>query len=103
MSFHNVIGMRRSSSLFLIESESSRHRLFLNGQEIATFASLDGAEAEANKIANSAARGIALQFQLDFKWTLSDLEIRVATLPEQEQNAAQDSAAGRACASTHPK
>ena len=71
----------RSTSQFLIESESSRHRLFMNEEQIATFASLDAAEAKANQIANLAVPGIALQFQLDFKWTLSDLELRTATLP----------------------
>ena len=39
----------RQSYNFLIESERSGHTLFLNGQEIATFATLDAAEAEANK------------------------------------------------------
>jgi hypothetical protein len=79
----------RSTSRFLIESASSRHRLFLNEKEIATFASLDAAEAEANLIANLAAPGIALQFQLDFKWTLSDLELRTASLPDQSKTQAQ--------------
>jgi hypothetical protein len=69
-----------SNNTFLIESEPSRHRLLLNGQELATFATLDGAEAEADKVANRAVPGITLRFELDFKWTLSDLEIRVATV-----------------------
>jgi hypothetical protein len=70
----------RSNNTFLIESELSRHRLFLNGQELATFATLDGAEAEANKVANRAVPDITLRFELNFKWTLSDLEIRTATV-----------------------
>jgi hypothetical protein len=68
------------SYIFLIESERSRNKLLLNGQEIATFATLDAAEAEANKVANRTVPGAALRFELDFKWTLTDLEIRAATL-----------------------
>jgi hypothetical protein len=45
-----------------------------------TFATLEGPEKEANKVANRAVPGIKLRFELDFKWTLSDLEIRAATL-----------------------
>ncbi len=70
----------RTNTTFLIESELSSHRLLLNGQELATFATLHGAEAEANKVANCAVPGITLRFELDFKWTLSDLEIRTATV-----------------------
>ena len=72
--------MRNKHNFFLIESEPSRHNLYLNGQLIATFDTLDAAEAEANKIANRAVPGAALIFGLDFKWTLSDLEMRAATL-----------------------
>jgi hypothetical protein len=70
----------RRSDIFLIESELSGHRLFLNGRELETFATLDSAEAEANRIRNRAAPAASLRFELDFKWTLSDLEIRVATV-----------------------
>jgi hypothetical protein len=70
----------RSSYTFLIDSELSGHRLLLNGQEIATFATLDAAEAEATKVANRLAPGAALRFELDFKSTLTDLESRAATL-----------------------
>jgi hypothetical protein len=72
---------------FLIESEPFGHKLYLNGQSIATFATLDAAESEANNIANRAVPGAALRFGLDFKWTLSDLEIRVATLERDRQEA----------------
>lgn len=65
---------------FLIESERSEHRLSLNGHEIATFATLHAAEAEATKVANRMAPGATLKFALDFKWIMSDLEIRVGTL-----------------------
>jgi hypothetical protein len=70
----------RKSYNFLIESELSGHKLFLNGHEIAKFATLDAAEAEANKVANRLVPGATLRFELDFKWTLTDLEMRVATL-----------------------
>ncbi|HEV3440726.1 MAG TPA: hypothetical protein VG122_25450 [Gemmata sp.] len=70
----------RQSYNFLIDSELSGHTLFLNGQEIARFATLDAAEGAANKVANRAVPGAILKFELDFKWTLTDLEIRAATL-----------------------
>ncbi len=70
----------RKSYDFLIESERSEHKLSLNGQQIATFTTLDGAEAEANKLARRAVPGASLRFQLDFKWTLTGREIRAATL-----------------------
>jgi hypothetical protein len=76
----------QSNNTFVIESELSRHRLFLNGQEIATFTTLDGAEAEANKVANRALPGATLRFELDFKWTLSDLEIRAATMEAESES-----------------
>src|ERR1700681_3207243 len=59
----------RKSYNFMIESEPSGHRLFLNGQEIAAFPTLEAAEAEANKIADRAIPGTQLRFDLDFKWT----------------------------------
>jgi hypothetical protein len=72
--------MPNKHTFFLIESEPARHKLYLNGQVIATFATLDAAEAEANKIAVLALPGATLRFGLDFKWTLSDLEMRSAQL-----------------------
>ena len=69
---------------FLIDSEPSDHKLFLNGREIAAFTTLDAAEAEANKVANRAVPGAKLRFELDFMWTLTDLEIRTARLERQE-------------------
>jgi hypothetical protein len=74
------LDMPSKHSFFLIESEPARHKLYLNGQVIATFATLESAEAEANKIANAAVPGAALSFGLDFKWTLSDVEMRAAQL-----------------------
>lgn len=61
---------------FLIESELSGHRLFLDGRELGTFATADAAEKEATELANRAAPGATLRIELDFKWTLPDLEIR---------------------------
>ena len=66
--------------LFLIESDGSGNRLSLNGQSVATFSTLDAAEKAAGKVANQTIPGASLKFELDFKWTLSDLEIRAATL-----------------------
>ena len=74
----------RQSYNFFIESERAGHTLLLNSQKIATFATLDAAEAEANKIANRAVPGANLRFELDFKWTLTDLEMRAATLAWNE-------------------
>jgi hypothetical protein len=70
----------RHRNTFLIESDSSGHELIFNGRKVSTFATLDAAEAEANKVANRLMAGARLKFELDFKWTLSDLEIRAATL-----------------------
>jgi hypothetical protein len=70
----------QKDDLFLIESDHSGNKLSLNGQDIATFATLDRAEAEATKLANRTVPGASLKFELDFKWTLSELEIRAATL-----------------------
>ena len=81
----------RSNNTFLIESELSRHRLFLNGQQLATFATLDDAEAEANQVANRAVPGMTLRFELDFKWTFSDLEIRTATMDSEKAVRSQPS------------
>jgi hypothetical protein len=75
----------RRNNIFVIESELSRHKLLLNGQEISTFATLDTAEREASKIATRIVPGATLRFELDFKWTLSDLEIRAAAL-DSERN-----------------
>ena len=79
----------RKSYTFLIESERSGHRLLVNGQEIATFATLEAAEAGANKLANRTIPGATLRFELDFKWTLTDLEIRVATLERESAEVAR--------------
>jgi hypothetical protein len=65
---------------FSIDSDSSAHSLSLNGKEIATFDTLEGAEEMANLVAGFLVPGTKLSFGLDFKWTLSDLEIRAARL-----------------------
>jgi hypothetical protein len=74
----------RKKSMFLIESERSKHKLVLDGQELATFASVAAAEAEANRVAARAVPSVALRFELDFKWTLTDLEIRAASLERED-------------------
>ena len=79
----------RQSYNFLIESERSGHTLFFNGHQIATFTTLDAAEAEANEVASRAVPGATLRFELDFKWTLTDLEIRGATLEWQSRQPTQ--------------
>jgi len=79
---------------FLIDSESSKHTLSVDGREIATFATLDAAEAGANGIAQMLVPGAKLRFGLDFKWTLSDLELRAATL-ERETWAAPRLSSGK--------
>jgi hypothetical protein len=75
----------RKTYNFLIESERAEHKLLLNGQQIATFTTLDAAEAEANNIANLIVPGAHLRFELDFMWTLTDLEMRGAVLDRKIQ------------------
>ena len=70
----------QSNNTFMIESEMSTHRLLFNGRQIGTFATLDAAEKQAIELAKRVFPGIELRFELDFKWTLSDLEIRSANV-----------------------
>jgi hypothetical protein len=77
------------SYTFLIESERSGHRLSVNGQKIATFGTLEAAEEEANKVASRTIPGATLRFEPDFKWTLTDLEIRAANLERGSAEAAR--------------
>lgn len=65
---------------FVIDSDGSGHTLSLNGDGIGQFATLEAAEAEAAKAADRIVPGAILKFELDFKWTMSDVETRVATL-----------------------
>ena len=69
-----------TNHIFLIDSDSSGHRLIVDGKGAGTFASLSAAEAMAAYIALRFQPTATLKFELDFKWTLSDLEIRAATL-----------------------
>jgi len=69
-----------TNHIFLIDSDSSGHHLTVNGKRAGTFASLSAAEAMAAYIALRFLPTATLKFDLDFKWTLSDLEIRAATL-----------------------
>lgn len=72
--------MSSSNHIFLIESDSAGHRLSVDGRASGTFATLDAAEAAGGHIAQRFVPAAALTFELDFKWTLSDLEIRAAML-----------------------
>jgi hypothetical protein len=69
-----------NSHTFVIESDRARHNLALDGKDIGSFPTLEAAEAEANRIAKLAAPGASLSFGLDYKSTLTDLELRGATL-----------------------
>jgi hypothetical protein len=69
-----------TNHIFLIDSDSSKHRLTVDGDRIGTFATLSAAETTAAHIARRFVSGAKLRFELDFKWTLSDSEIRAATL-----------------------
>jgi hypothetical protein len=77
----------QKNDLFLIESDRSGNRLSLNGKSVGTFDTLDEAEAEAQNVANRAVPGASLKFELDFKWTLSELEIHAATLERVSEEA----------------
>jgi hypothetical protein len=79
------------TNLFLIESERDRHRLTLNGRELPTFPTLAAAEVEAGKIAAYVVPGSTLRFELDFKSTLSDVEIGAATLQFEGEKKEQQS------------
>ena len=75
-----------TNHIFLIGSDSSGHRLTVDGSGTGTFPTLGAAEATATRIARRFLPAATLRFELDFKWTLSDLEIRAATLevPQKE-------------------
>jgi len=79
----------QGNNVFLIESEQSSHRLVFNGQQIGTFATLDAAEREATELAERVFPGVTLRFGLDFKWTLSELEIRSATIQAKSNHPAR--------------
>lgn len=70
----------RTNHFFLIESDSSGHRLSIDGNEGGIFTTLSAAEAKAIHIARSFLPSATLRFELDFKWTLSDFEIWAARL-----------------------
>ena len=69
-----------TNHIFLIDSDWSGHRLTVDGNGAGTFGSLSAAEAMAAYIALRFLPTATLKFELDFKWTLSDLQIRAATL-----------------------
>ena len=70
----------RTSHVFVVDSANSEHRLSLDGNEIGTFPTLAAATSEAAAIAQLFVPSAKLSFELDFKWTLSDSEIRAAIL-----------------------
>ena len=70
----------RTSHVFLIDSDTSEHRLSVDGSRIGTFPALASATAEAAHIARRFAFPATLSFELAFKWTLSDSETRTAIL-----------------------
>jgi hypothetical protein len=76
----------RTTHIFIIESDGSRHRLTVDGGGTGTFATLGAAEAKATHIARRFSPAARLRFELDFRWTLSDWEVRAATveLPQTE-------------------
>ena len=79
----------QGNNVFLIESEQSSHRLVFNGQQIGTFDNLDAAERKATELAERVFPGVTLRFELEFKWTLSDLEIRSATIQAKSDHPAR--------------
>jgi hypothetical protein len=69
----------RTNHLFVIDSDSSGHRLSLDGDKIGKFHTLSAAEGKALNIARLFSPAATIHFALDFKWTLSEVEIRTAT------------------------
>ena len=78
----------RNINNFLIESDGTKHDLVVDAQNIGRFTTLKAAEAAANDIAGGIAPGVSLKFELDFKTTLMDLEIRAATLEWESEELA---------------
>ena len=77
---------RPANHIFLIDSDSAGHRLTVDGNGARTLPTLGAAEAQAAHIARRFLPAATLRFELDFKWTLADLEIRAATVevPQRE-------------------
>ena len=70
----------RTSHVFLIDSENSEHRVSVDGNVIGTFPTLAAAATRAAAMARGFVPTATLSFELDFKWTLSDSEIRAAIM-----------------------
>jgi hypothetical protein len=68
-----------TNHLFVIDSDCSGDRLSLDGDEAGKFRTLREAEAKAVAIARRFVPTPTVHFALDFKWTLSEVEIRTAT------------------------
>ena len=70
----------RPNYVFLIDTDSSEHRLSVDGNGIGTFPILAAATSEAFAIARRFVPTATLSFELDFKWALSDSDIRAAVV-----------------------
>lgn len=70
----------RTNHIFLIDSDSSGHRLPLDEEEIGTFPTLNSAEEKAVDIAHVFRATATPRFELNFAWTLSDVQVRGAAL-----------------------
>jgi hypothetical protein len=78
----------RNDHSFLLESDGTTHDLVVDAQNIGRFTTLKAAEAAANDIARRIAPGATLRFELGFRTTLMDLEIRAATLDWESEEVA---------------
>ncbi len=65
---------------FTIDSGQRANMLYLDEEPLGKYSTLEAAEAAANKVADQMQPGAFLQFELDLKTTLADMEVRVATL-----------------------
>ena len=70
----------QTNHLFLIDSDSFGHRLSVDGEAVGKFRTLKLAEAKATEIGRLFVPEATLRFEMDFKWTLSEVEIRAAML-----------------------
>ena len=70
----------RKNHLFVIDSDTAGHRLSLDGEELGTFTTLNAAESKAGDIARIFCATATPCFGLDFAWTLSDAQVRAASL-----------------------
>jgi hypothetical protein len=69
-----------TNHIFLIDSDSSGHRLTVDCNEAGTFATRSAAEEKAAHIAQRFVPAATLRFELVFKSRLTHWEIHAATL-----------------------